>query len=203
MPVSNDIMPPHSGPAEKALVDGVVAGFDFDIRVGDVWNPQRAPAVILPWLAWALSVDDWDENWTDERKRAVIAASVNVHRHKGTVSSIRAALAAMGYGDARLIEDADLPRIGGEGLLIGGTWEIGDETWVLGPTDPSWADYWIEVQTAIPGRDAARLAERLRTVAPARCRLRTITLSGAFYTIGDGLWLIGDDIAIGNIYEVE
>jgi len=201
MPISDDIMPPHSGAAERALVNGVVSGFGFDIRVGDIWNPERAPEAFLPWLAWALSVDDWDENWSEDRKRAVIAASVDVHRHKGTVASVRAALTAMGYGTAAIIEDADLPRIGGEGLLIGGTWENGDEVWLIGPEDPSWADYWIELQTAIPGRDAARLAERLRSVAPARCRLRAITLAGAFYTIGDGLWLIGDDIAIGNIYE--
>lgn len=202
MPISNEIMPPHSGPAERALVDGVASAFAFDIGVGDIWSAERAPEAFLPWLAWSLSVDDWDDAWPPDRKRAVIASAVEVHRHKGTLQSIRAALSAMGYGNAAIIEDKDLPVIGDAGMLIGGDWGIGGD-WVIGPSDPSWADYWIELQTAVRGRDVARLAQRLRSIAPARCRLRTITLAGAFYTIGDGLWLIGDDIAIGNIYEVE
>lgn len=193
MVTANDIMPPHSGAAEKALVDGVIVGFDFDIRVGDVWSPERAPAAVLPWLAWALSVDDWDEAWSEERKRAVIAASVEVHRHKGTVGSMKQALQSMGYGDARIIEAGELPR-------YGKLWPYG-KSWTYGPSDPSWADYWVEVPEGISVRDAGRIAERLRSIAPARCRLRAVTLAGVFFVYGDGLWTYGKDVTYGGVYQ--
>lgn len=60
-------------------------------------DPVNAPAQILPWMAWAASVDDWDITWTDEQKRSVIAASFNVHLYKGTIGAVKAALGALGY----------------------------------------------------------------------------------------------------------
>lgn len=60
-------------------------------------DPVNAPAQILPWMAWAASVDDWDVTWTDPQKRSVIAASFNVHLYKGTIGAVKAALGALGY----------------------------------------------------------------------------------------------------------
>ena len=45
-----------------------------------------------PWLAWALSVDTWDSNWSTEVKRAFIAESLAVHRQKCTLAAIRRVL---------------------------------------------------------------------------------------------------------------
>lgn len=64
--------------------------------VGKLWNPQETPPETLPYLAWALSVDTWEDDWSDEIKRNVIAASVEVHRKKGTIGSVRTAIAAIG-----------------------------------------------------------------------------------------------------------
>ncbi|MGE4298901.1 MAG: phage tail protein I [Desulfovibrionaceae bacterium] len=80
-------------------------------RIGDVptlavramWNPDTCPAALLPWLAWALSVDMWDDAWPEARKRAVIKASVAVHRIKGTPAAVEGMLAALGF-DAGLVE---------------------------------------------------------------------------------------------------
>lgn len=60
-------------------------------------NPDTAPAQILPWMAWAQSVDNWGIDWSEEQKRAVIKAAYSVHRQKGTVYALRTALAALGY----------------------------------------------------------------------------------------------------------
>lgn len=193
MATVDDIMPPHSGPAEKALVGGVIQSFDFGIAVRDIWAPDRAPVSVLPWLAWALSVDDWDESWSPERKRAVIAASIEVHRHKGTIGSVRAALAAMGYGDAEIVEaTVDMPR-------YGTTRAYGDGT-TYGSLGTSWADYWVNLTQAVSARDAARIADRLRSIAPARCRLRAVTIPGIYRVYGDGV-RYGDDATYGGIYE--
>ena len=195
-----DLLPANSTPLERALSLTMARLGDIDTPARQMWNPDRIPASYLPWMAWALSVGDWDPDWPDERKREGIRASIPLHRIKGTRASVQMVLEVMGYVDARVIEDRDLPRLGGDGPLIGGTgWTLGD-TWVLGPDDPHWADYWVEVMVPIDRRSADLLGERLANVAPARCRLRGITLAGIYYTLGDDLWLIGDDITLGGIY---
>lgn len=68
---------------------------------------SKDPAVVdvglLDHLAWEHSVDVWDLDWPEDVKRSVIAASVEVHRYKGTPHAIRAALAAFDV-DADLLE---------------------------------------------------------------------------------------------------
>lgn len=71
--------------------------------IATLWNPWTIPAPLLPWLAWALSVDEWDSSWTEETQRAVCAASFPVHKLKGTVGAVRRAIDAIGYR-TRLIE---------------------------------------------------------------------------------------------------
>lgn len=61
------------------------------------------PPVLLPWLAWGRRVEVWDSAWTDEQKRAVIAASFESHRRKGTIGSMKSALGALGVS-LRLVE---------------------------------------------------------------------------------------------------
>lgn len=194
------LLPDNATPTERALemlarerLAGILPAADL------MWDPARIPAAYLPWLAWAMSVDEWDPNWDETRKRAVISASVQWHRRKGTFGAIRAVLAAEGYGDARVIEDFEMPRIGDPDLMIGGSRDGGD-SWVIGYDAPSWAVYWVELAQPISRRAADRLAARLTEIAPARCHLRSVTLTGVYFVIGDDLWLIGDDIAIGNVY---
>lgn len=202
MPEIDDILPPHSGPAELALAGSIPPAFDIPVAIRAVWRHASAPEAFLPWLAWSLSVDDWDPDWTLSRKRAVVAAAVALHRIKGTRESVRLALEAMGYPAAVIIENPELPRIGDLDVQIGGT-VTGGGTWLIGPENFGWADYWIEIPSPITRQEAGRIAWRLRNVAPARCRLREIRLTHVNYLIGDGLWLIGSDIALGNMYSYE
>lgn len=65
-----------------------------------LWNPATCPLDLLPWLAWAFSVDVWNSNWSEEVKRAVVATSIETHRKKGTVGAVKGALAALGAGSA-------------------------------------------------------------------------------------------------------
>lgn len=70
---------------------------DVPVIVREVWNPDTCPSNVLPWLAWAFSVDDWDTNWTDEQKRRVIKESVYSQRIKGTIGAVTRQLSALGY----------------------------------------------------------------------------------------------------------
>lgn len=86
-------------------------------RVGGVgvphatlWDPMTCPADLLPWLGWALSVDAWDGDWTVDQKRSAIAASIEVHRHKGTIGAVKKALEAVGY-EVLVDEDTGEPYV--------------------------------------------------------------------------------------------
>ncbi|HGE8358453.1 TPA: phage tail protein I, partial [Serratia marcescens] len=63
----------------------------------DLWNPARCPVKFLPYLAWAFSVDRWDEKWTAAEKRKAVTDAFYIHRRKGTVAAIRRVIEAMGY----------------------------------------------------------------------------------------------------------
>ncbi|MEL9319728.1 phage tail protein I [Escherichia coli] len=60
-------------------------------------NPDTCPANLLPWLAWAFSVDRWDEKWPEATKRAVIRDAYFIHCHKGTIGAIRRVVEPLGY----------------------------------------------------------------------------------------------------------
>lgn len=95
--MSNGLLPPNATPQEIAL-DGATARIsDVPVPVRDTYNAALYSAPLLPWLAWAFSVDEWNADWTDAQKRQAIADSVFVHRHKGTIGALRKALNALGY----------------------------------------------------------------------------------------------------------
>lgn len=73
------------------------------VPLRDLWNPDACPLALLPWLAWAYSVDKWDDSWTETQKRAVVKNSLAVHRYKGTLGAVERALNSLGY-HIRLIE---------------------------------------------------------------------------------------------------
>jgi phage tail P2-like protein len=75
----------------------------------DLWNPQTCPANLLPWLGWALSMDTWNSAWTEQQKRDAIAASVAVHRIKGTVGALEKALGVLEYAVSVEDQIAGLP----------------------------------------------------------------------------------------------
>lgn len=106
------LLPPNSTATERAIEGATERGSGMAVPVDTLWNPATCPAPLLPWLAWALSVDIWDSQWSEARQRAVIAASVEVHRRKGTLGSIRRALEAAGYGTAIVRETWTYPRLG-------------------------------------------------------------------------------------------
>lgn len=91
---NNSVIPASSTHLEKAF-DTVIAKHIESIpnqRIFEQWDPYKCPAALLGWLAWAVSVDDWNPDWPEQVKRDVIASSVTVHRHKGTAYSVKHSL---------------------------------------------------------------------------------------------------------------
>ena len=89
----------------RALEAAIFRAFDQPAHIlATLWNPHTCPLAFLPWLAWALSVDEWDAEWSEATKREVIAASLIIHLYKGTVGSIRRVLEVVGFPDAVITE---------------------------------------------------------------------------------------------------
>ena len=67
----NDLLPPSATKQERALALATSRVSDVPLPIRTLWNPDTCPLELLPWLAWALSVDTWDPNWSESIKRAV------------------------------------------------------------------------------------------------------------------------------------
>ncbi len=103
----NDSLPepsllPQNATAQERAIERTITR-DVPIAVRSVWNPDTCPAHVLPWLAWALSVDQWQPDWPEDQKRDVIRTAIAVQRKKGTAGAVREALGALAI-DARVVE---------------------------------------------------------------------------------------------------
>mgnify|MGYP002714027380 FL=1 len=92
----SDLLPPNSTPAERALAEAVSRLGDVPVKIREVWDADTIPLPLLPWLAWAYSVDEWDSAWLETQKRDAVKSSLRVQRQKGTIGAVRQALAALG-----------------------------------------------------------------------------------------------------------
>lgn len=101
----SDLLPPNSSPLEDALVNAIDAALsNVPVNVRDVWSVEECPVDLLPWLAWAFSVDTWRDDWPEHIKRGVIRASVATHKIKGTRKAVANVVESFG-GDIVIIEN--------------------------------------------------------------------------------------------------
>jgi phage tail P2-like protein len=100
----SDLLPPNANLHEHALDDATARIGGVAVDIDKLWDVPTIQAALLPWLAWAFSVDEWDETWTETQKRAMVSASYQMHSHKGTPISIKAALQALGYDNVQIRE---------------------------------------------------------------------------------------------------
>lgn len=90
------LLPPNATPTELALEAATARIADVAVPLRQLWNPATCPEALLPWLAWALSIDTWSPDWTEPTKRARIALAIDIQRHKGTLAGIRAVVSVFG-----------------------------------------------------------------------------------------------------------
>lgn len=92
------ILPPNSTVMEAAL-DAVAAArlAGITVPIQAAMNPDLCPVVLLPWLAWELSADEWRTEWTEAQKRAYLRNLYFIHKHKGTLGAVRRLLDTLGF----------------------------------------------------------------------------------------------------------
>lgn len=95
--MSERLLPVGSSALEVAAAAALAEIQNVPVPLRTLWNWQTCPVKLLPYLAWALSVDRWDEKWSAATKRSVIASSFFVHQHKGTISALRRVVEPLGF----------------------------------------------------------------------------------------------------------
>ena len=163
--MTKSLLPPNATPFELALegpaADRVEA---IPAPIATVGDAAQCPAAVLPFLAWARSVDVYDASWSEATRREVIGLSMAVHRIKGTLKSVLDAIAAWGIG-ATVME-----RVGAR-LYDGG--QSHDGRVLYGPAN-GWAMYRVVLTRAIRNDQVAGLRRLLETTAPKRCELLSL-----------------------------
>ncbi|HDZ2273395.1 TPA: phage tail protein I [Klebsiella pneumoniae] len=95
--MNNSLLPPSST-AWMRSAEGAAARLSaITVALRTLWTPTTCPVDLLPYLAWALSVDRWDKDWPAERKIAAIQQSYWLHRRKGTRAAVRRVIEGMGF----------------------------------------------------------------------------------------------------------
>nr|WP_288913139.1 phage tail protein I [uncultured Pseudomonas sp.] len=89
------LLPLNSSQLERAIE--VATDETTEVPLRTLYNPDTCPAHLLYQLAWAWSVDRWDDTWPEEVKRSVIRSSFYVHAHKGTIGALRRVVEPFGY----------------------------------------------------------------------------------------------------------
>ena len=90
--MSKSLLPINASQLLKDLESSSLKATSLEALNRYVTNPDLAPDNILPWLALAVSVDDWSDNWHIDVKREMIKNSISLHRIKGTKKAIKQAL---------------------------------------------------------------------------------------------------------------
>lgn len=93
--VNKTLLPPTATKLEKNLSQAIACEPPIPLR--SLWDPQTCPYELLPYLAWQYSVDRWDEEWSEQIKRKVIAEAFEIHKLKGTKEAIRRAVEPFGF----------------------------------------------------------------------------------------------------------
>jgi len=155
------LLPRNTTELERAVEKNILK-FEHAALVPSIWNSDTCPAGMLPWLAWAVSVDQWDPIWSDERKRAAIDESIDIHEHKATPSAIKRILGIHGHADAIYIERAGYFKYDGKAKYNG-------HKRYGGPT--MWATFKIILQRPISIKNAQSLAQAIGTVKRNCCHL--------------------------------
>ncbi|EMM0045893.1 TPA: phage tail protein I [Klebsiella quasipneumoniae] len=95
--MTSSLLPPGSSALERRLAQACSGISDLNVPLRDLWNPWKCPAKFLPYLAWAFSVDRWEETWTETAKRQAVSDAFWIHQRKGTVAAVKRVIEGLGY----------------------------------------------------------------------------------------------------------
>lgn len=95
--MSNSLIATGSSVLEQRAAAACAVISELSVPLRDLWNPLRCPVKFLPYLAWAFSVDRWEETWSEKEKRKAVSDAFWIHQRKGTVAAVRRVIETLGY----------------------------------------------------------------------------------------------------------
>lgn len=162
--MSDTLLPLNARAEEKALDQLAAERLGLDVSPADT-NPATCEAVLLPWLAWAFRVDI--SNLPLARQRRLIEKSIEIHRYKGTLKSIKLALRTAGHGECEIQEGLDAGRYDGA-IQHAATHYHG--------TNPGyWARYRVTLAEAQTIYEAEQVKRLLADTQPVRSELVSLS----------------------------
>ena len=162
------LLPPNATLLELAIEDTFFYALELAVPTADVWDPYACPLELLPWLAWAWGVDNWDDNWSEQLKRNSVAEAGEVRAHEGTLWAIRRVLANAGFPDAFI-------STGGASHTYNGVDHYDGKIKHGDPTQ--WATFRIVISRPTTAEIAARLKAAIMHAGSARDKLIEIRFS--------------------------
>lgn len=91
------LLPGNATELERNAAQALAQIERVPVPLRDLWNPDTCPVELLPYLAWAFSVDRWSPAWPGSAKRAAIRAAYFIHSRKGTIGALRRVVEPLGY----------------------------------------------------------------------------------------------------------
>lgn len=91
------LLPRNATNLERQAAQALAQIQRVPIPLRQLYSPDLCPVALLPYLAWAFSVDRWDSKWTEAAKRSAIRAAYYIHSRKGTIGSLRRVVEPLGY----------------------------------------------------------------------------------------------------------
>ncbi|WP_256587877.1 phage tail protein I [Pseudomonas sp. Irchel 3E13] len=91
------LLPGNATQLERLAAEALGQIQRVPIPMRELVNPDRCPLELLPYLAWAFSVDRWDSGWPEAAKRRAIRSAFLIHTRKGTIGSLRRVVEPLGY----------------------------------------------------------------------------------------------------------
>jgi phage tail P2-like protein len=85
---ADHLLPPNASPLMQTVAGAQASVQRIPVPIDTIKTPQKTPQDFLPFLGWERSVDIWNNDWDDQTKRNVIAASIPLHFRKGTAYAI-------------------------------------------------------------------------------------------------------------------
>ncbi|HEA1713572.1 TPA: phage tail protein I [Escherichia coli] len=160
--------PPLEGDISLRTLGRLAGRLDnIDLSVLMVFLVDIVDSSALPWLGeqFSLSGDDWELAESDDVRRMLIKAAIELHRYKGTPWSIREVIRRFGFGEVDLIEGTGRLSYDGN-RSYNGLFVHGDAA--------AWAVYRVILKQPITNDQAAMLRQTLAAFAPARCHLASL-----------------------------
>ncbi|MNM54642.1 Phage tail protein [compost metagenome] len=94
---SVSLLPRNATQLERLAAEALAQIQRTPIPLRQLWSPSQCPLEMLPYLAWAFSVDRWDTQWSEATKRAAIRSAYYIHSRKGTIGALRRVVEPLGY----------------------------------------------------------------------------------------------------------